>query len=494
MTISFDAIPIDLRTPGQYIEYSNRRASRGVTGIPSLIVLFAQKLSTGTAAPLVPILVSDATDAEGLGGRGSQLHRMVRALRAVNTTTELRVVALDDAAAGVRAAGAYTFGGTVAAAGTLSMLIGGQRVRVAVAAAEASSVTATAVAAAINAVTDLPVTAVVNGTNPAKVDVTARHKGECGNTIDLRHSYYDGEALPLGMTVTVTAMTGGTGNPDIAPALAALGDTWYSDFVTPYTDTASLAAMRAELDDRWGPLRQQDGFAWTAYRGTYAQMSTYGAARNDKLLQVLGCGLSPTTPDEVAAIFGGVCAYELKNAPGRQLQTVRLTGMLAPSPTDRLDRAKRNLLLCDGISTHRVDADGNCILDRVITTYQKNAFNIDDVSYLDTTRMRCLAVGRYQMRARMSQVYARAYLAADGTVPTAAVQDAVVATPNGIMGTAVAAYAELIDALVFTDMATFKAESRVELDGADRNRANAKFAMTDIAGLIVFAAQIEFRG
>ncbi|QNT69144.1 phage tail sheath subtilisin-like domain-containing protein [Defluviicoccus vanus] len=136
--------------------------------------------------------------------------------------------------------------------------------------------------AAINADTLLPVSAVVNGVNPAKVDLTARHKGESGNTIDLRLNYYAGETTPPGLSCVIVAISGGTGNPDLSAAIAAMGDTWWTDVICPYSDGASLTALEAEATSRNGPLVMQDMAIYCAVRGTYAGLTTWAGTRNSE--------------------------------------------------------------------------------------------------------------------------------------------------------------------------------------------------------------------
>ena len=67
-----------------------------------------------------------------------------------------------------------------------------------VAAAATAATIATNVAAAITATKNLPVTAAVDGTDTAKVNITAKWKGLTGNSIDLRYNYNAGEQLPPG--------------------------------------------------------------------------------------------------------------------------------------------------------------------------------------------------------------------------------------------------------------------------------------------------------
>ena len=209
MSISFDRIPVDLRTPGQFIEFDSSKALGGLAVAQHKILVIGQRLDTGTVAELVPTLVTSAEAAETAFGRGSMLSLMVRALRQVNPWTETWAIALDDADAAQAAAGSIAFGGTGIQAGTVNLYIAGERVRVGVTAAQTPAQVATATATAINALTDLPVTAEVNGDTDTQVDITARNAGLAGNAIDVRFNYYQGEALPGGLTATVTGMSGG---------------------------------------------------------------------------------------------------------------------------------------------------------------------------------------------------------------------------------------------------------------------------------------------
>ncbi|MED8996001.1 phage tail protein, partial [Escherichia coli] len=93
----------------------------------------------------------------------------------------------------------------------------------------------------------LPVTAAV-ASDGITIELTARNTGEAGNTIDIRLNYLGssgGESTPDGLTLTITAMGGGTGAPDMADALAAQGDREFDFIVLPYSDTTSLDDMKA---------------------------------------------------------------------------------------------------------------------------------------------------------------------------------------------------------------------------------------------------------
>ena len=68
------------------------------------------------------------------------------------------------------------------------------------------------------------------------ITLHACNKGACGNDLDLRHSYQDGEALPAGTGVACSAMSAGTTNPTLTALIAAMGDRWFHVLAHPYTD------------------------------------------------------------------------------------------------------------------------------------------------------------------------------------------------------------------------------------------------------------------
>lgn len=488
MPISFNAIPIDIRTPGQYIEFDNSRALRGLPAVAHKVLVIGQRLAAGNVLANVPTTILSAAQAEEAFGRGSMLASMLAAFKTANRTTDVTAIALDDLVAGAAAAGSATFTGPSTAAGTLNLYIAGQRLQVGVTAAMTAAQLATATAAAITAATQLPVTAAVNGGDTSKVDITARHKGEAGNGIDLRVNYALGETLPPGIDVALVQPTGGTGNPDIASAIAAMADTQYHTVVVPYTDATNLAAIEAELADRWGPLVQLEGHAFAAARGTVSDLITLGDARNSPHLTIVAAGKSPTPAWIWAAVAGAVDAFEPD--PARPRQTLQLPGLLAPAPADRFTREERDLLLHDGIATTTVDAGDLVRVERFITTYQESAAGEDDVSYLDIETVRTLAYLRATLRARIALRFPRHKLADDGTLfaPGQAV-----ATPKLIKAEVLHLFREWESAGLVEGFEQFKSDLIVERNATDANRIDALIPPDVINQLRIFAGLIQFR-
>ncbi len=488
--VSFNEIPVDIRTPGQYIEIDNSLAVQGLPGMPRKVLVLGQRLTGGSVEAETPAQVLGREQGEAFFGRGSQIAGMLKALRAVNRTSEVWAVALDDDAAAAPATGQIAVTGTATATGTLALYIAGHRVRVGVTAADQQDAIAQAVVDAINAQTDLPVTAAINGTTANQVDITARNAGEAGNDIDIRANYYQGESLPAGVTLTITDMASGTANPDIALALAAIGDSQYYTIVSGWTDDANMTALETELQDRWGPLEQKTGHVFTGLAGTHAELGTWSDNRNSPHVTTMGVHDSPTPPWVWAAAVAGVVEYHGAIDPARPFQTLAIDGLLPPPPASRFTREERDLLLHDGIATFTVDDGGRVLIERIITNYQTNAAGIEDISYLDLNTKWTVDYVRYATRARIAMRYPRHKLADDGT---AFAPGQAVVTPKVIRAELLSLFRDLEEAGLVENFDQFKEDLLVVRSSSDPNRINTVMPPDLINQFRVFAAAVQFR-
>lgn len=484
--ISFNEIPPTQRVPLVYIEFDSSRAVRGTPAIQHRLLVIGQRLATGTVLAGVPTLVTSAAQAEKAFGRGSMLAEMFAILKQGNRYTESWAIALDEAGAGVAATGSLAFSGAVTAPGTLNLYIAGKKVRVGISTGQAMTSIATAVAAAIAADTSLPVTAVASTSN---VNLTARWKGETGNNIDLRTNYYQGEELPAGLAVVITAMANGTTNPDITAAVTVMNDDWYHSIVMPYTDAANLTVLEAELLSRWQAPRMIDGVAYTAFRGTVGNTQTFGNGRNSKHVSCISTAIAPQPPYIWSSAYAGAAAASLAIDPARPLQTLVLTGIMPPAINDRQDLAEQNILLGDGVATHYVDAGGLVRIQREVTMYQVNAFNSPDPSYLDVTTPMTLSYLRYSTRARITTKFPRHKLADDGTKFGAG---QAIVTPSIIRGELITLFREWEAAGLVEGFEQFKADLVVERDENDRNRLNVLTSPDIVNQLRVYAQSTQF--
>lgn len=487
MPIAFNDVPAALRIPGTYIEFDNRLAGSAVVQHKVLVV--GQRLAAGTVAANIATRVNTGEQAEEYFGRGSMLAEQIKAIKNADRFMETYAIALDEAVAGVAALGKITATGAATGSGTLAIYIGGKKVLVGVAAGDAQTVTATAIAAAITADKTLPVSAAVNGITLNQVDLTCKWKGETGNDIDLRMNYY-GEATPKGVVMTFGVMATGATNPDITATIAAIGDEWYNWIVMPFTDTANLVVLETELDSRWGPLRQIGARAFAAFRGTHSATGTKGNGRNNPHVTCMGTNTSPQPPYIWASVNAIIGAKNLSIDPARPLQRLKLTGLMAPTKETRWTDTERNQLLFDGIATYTVGSDGSVQIERQITTYQLNTSGIADDSYLDINTPETLERIRFEQRAMFAQKYPRHKLAEDSmrVAPGQPVMQPKIAKVELLI-----LYSEMEDKGWVQDYEGYKATLLSEVDVADRARLNIYDSPKLVGQMRVTAVHNEFR-
>lgn len=219
-SISFDQIPADWRVPGGFVEIRPNRRNVGVQSYPTRTLLIGGRSRDafgnplGTALGNTPYRMTRGDEATALFGPGSTLEAMSAVFFRANTTSDLYAISVPDpVAASVAATGEFsvdTSGGTGAAtvAGEIAYYIGGIRVPLTVTVGQTRAQIVTALVAAINAVTALPVTA--GSPNIGRVVLTAKVAGAAGNAITLAVNTGAGEAFPGNLNSVVTPMSGGT--------------------------------------------------------------------------------------------------------------------------------------------------------------------------------------------------------------------------------------------------------------------------------------------
>lgn len=489
MSIGYDTIPGpgSLRKPGVYSEIDNSQAVRGPQSVTYRRLLIGQKLVAGAAVANTLIRVTSPAQADVQFGAGSMLAGMVRAVMAIDTYTELLVMPLIDNPAGVAATGTLVFTGPATASGTIELMIAGRRVSVGVVSGDSATAIGAAAAAAVTASSDMPVTAAaVTGT----VTLTSRHKGETGNSLDARVNYYAGQALPAGVGVTVTAFANGTGNPSLDTALATLGDEWLHTWAIPYTDGASLASIKAELNSRFAWNREIEAHAFAAARGSQGSLGTLGDSHNSHHLTIIMANDEPMPAYEKAAETMAIAAYYAAIDPARPIQNLAYAWCLPPAAADRFTNEERNLLLFDGIATSKVATDGTMLVERLITTYKTNAAGASDISYLDSETMFTLMFIRHDWRDYVQRKYPRHKLADNGT--RYGIGQAVV-TPNVMKAEAIAKFREWEDIGLVENIDDFKANLISERNVSDPNRLDMLLPPDLVNQLRIVANKIQFR-
>jgi len=465
--ISFDSIPSTIRKPGAYFEFNTTLAVNSLPANVQPTLIIAQRIAAGSVAALVPTRVYSTADAATYFGRGSLAHRMVMAALRANPYMDLTVCALDDGA-GAAAAGTVTFATVPTGSGVATLYIGNDKVEIAIASGDTVTVIAAALAAAINNLSDLPVTATAA---LGVVTLAAKNKGLVANQIDLEASI----TANIATTVAVVTMATGTIDPDIQDALDKVYASQYSLIITPYNDATSLAALRDHLDAVSGPIEQRPGVGYAAVDIALATVITLTTDLNSGRVCVALLRGSRSPSFEIAAAFAAVRASE--SDPARPLNYLPLKGIAAPSEPQRLTRAEQESSLANGVTPLQVGPGQQVQIVRMITTYVENIAGVPDISLLDVTTIDTLDYTRRSVRERLLLRFPRAKLS---TKTPARVRTEVLDILNRL---------ERLE--ILENVALNRSGVIIERDEQDPNRLNIRIPADVVNGLHVIAGRID---
>ena len=489
MAVSFNSIPSDLKVPLFYAEVDNSQANTATGAMPRLIV--GQVNDDAVAAEIGKLtLVPSLSLAKSIGGVGSMLADMYDTWRAIDPAGE--VWCLPVKATGTKATGKVTVTGTATAGGQINLYVAGKLVRATIANGATAAAAATAIAAAINAAGQSVSAVAATG----EVTLTCRWAGLSGNDIQLqlnRQGRANGEITPAGLTVTITAMAGGVGTPDLAAAIALLGDEPFEFLCGPWADATSLDAWKSLMNDssgRWSWSRQLYGHVYTGVRGTLGELVALGDTRNDAHVTVYG--FEKSCPDPV---WRQVAAYAARQAvyisadPARPTQTGELNGITPAPAGERFMLTERQSLLSHGIATAFAQSGAQRI-ERAVTTYQKNEYGQTDNSYLDSETLHQSAYIIRFLKGRITSKYGRHKLANDGTRFGAG---QAIVTPAVIRAELIAGYFILEQMGIAENSDAFAKYLVVERSTTDPTRVNVLYPPDLVNQLRVFALQYQFR-
>lgn len=491
MTISFNNFPSNIKVPLFYAEVDSSAANTIQDNGASLII--AYPLADSSIERNKLIIMPYADQAKKLAGRGSQLSRMVESYRNIDNFGELFVIAVDEPTAGSNATGTIQISGTAEETGTLSLYIGNSKIQSQVTVSDSAETIANGLHNAINTHLDLPVTAVLNNST---ITLTAKNKGLSGNDIPLCFNYYGtvgGEDTPDGLNIVINQMSGGTGTPNLTPVIAAMGDKLLDFIAFPFNDLSSLATFNHEMDDttgRWSYARQLYGHAYTAKKGNLTELVEFGDKLNYQHITVAGYESKVQTGlDELIAMRTARNAIFIRNDPARPTQSGMLNGALPASDSNQFTLTEQQSLLSHGIATAYVSS-GNLLIQRDITTYQRNSYGIADNSYLDSETLHTLAYVLRKLRSVITSKYPRHKLANDGTRFGAG---QAIITPAVAKAEINATYRQLELMGLVENFDVFKKNLIVERNINDPNRLDVLFPPDLVNQLRVFAVLAQFR-
>ena len=465
--IAFDTIPSSIRKPGKYFEFNTKLAVRTLPGNLQKLLIVGQKLAAGTAvANAINDIFSD-TEASTLFGRGSICHLMVREALKANPNLQLAVIGMDDAGAGVFAAGSLTITGPATGVGVASLYVADQTVEVAVATGDTATVIAAALVAQIAKQPDLPLT---SSNLAGVITLTAKNKGTLGNQIRL-----SAKTTAAGTTVAIVAMAAGATDPTLATALAIAFTAGHHVICSAWNDSTNLTALRTHLDNVSGSLEQRGAVGIFGHTGTLAAATTLAGTINSGRISGILVPNALDLPHVVAAAYAAVVAAE--EDPARPLNTLALTGILANPLANRLSRTEQENALNNGITPSEVGPGDKVQIVRAITTYTLDPQTIPDISLFDLTTIRTLDYVRKAIRERISLRFPREKLS--------------VRTEKKVRSEIIDVLFKLEELEIIEKVQDNLTGVIVERDLQDPNRLNARIPADVVNGLHIFAGRID---
>lgn len=228
------------------------------------------------------------------------------------------------------------------------------------------------------------------------VDLTAKSKTTYGNEIKLDLNLLYGEFLPVGLTLTLTDLAGGSGIPDIGLVLTQLGENeeGFTDLSHGYGLNPStlneLSIYNGEGNDFAGlyskliarPFRSLNGNTVAGSTGLAALIVLADTRKVDRTNGVLAVPGSTNHPAEIAALALGKMAMINSNRAEETQINQLLPGIFQGSKEDNWcsDYDSRNTAVLNGISPSLATDEG-VKLQNVVTFYRPDNVAIESNGY-----------------------------------------------------------------------------------------------------------------
>lgn len=374
-------------------------------------VLVACMVSAGTATAGVTVEVGDATDANEKFGARSRLAGACRAFRQIAPLARLYACPVADPA-GTAATAVLTFAGPATGAGVVRLRIAGQLMReVQIPSGYTLTQAAAAAKTMIDAVSELPCTAALSGSDNETITLTASNTGVQGNQLRVQF-----EITAPGITIALNAAsaatrgkayfgsgspaTAGSGNPTLTTALTAIAGGRYDRVMVDADDDTLRGTVSTHVDTQSGiNVGKRRTAVMPALNDTVSTVVADAVAIGSNPRMQLLCQKRPHNPGNeicgaylAAKIYGpqdgrlpGEDSYRAAKANGLSLYPA----ILATDEEERLSSADVNTLLAGGVTVIGDDGahPGYAAVVRPVTCRTLNAQGGTSYAVHDTAKV-----------------------------------------------------------------------------------------------------------
>jgi phage tail sheath gpL-like len=473
-------VDTSIKTPRAFFQVTLGAGARSPAGGAMKILLTGNLLATGTSAVATLQAIYSPGDAKTLFGAGSELHLMAKAVFAAYPLADVSAIAIAEAGTAATKTITYTVG-PASAAGTVEVWVLGEKISVAVAITDTITTIAAAVAAAINAKTDWPVTALAA---IGVVTLTAKQLGVRGNGISVRSKLTGGTTVAH--TPTTGYMTAGATLDVPTTALDAIAPRRWHLIVSPHDTATELALYKTHIETQAEPLQGRRGRVVSGFGGTLANGVTLADTINSERVQIAWLEDPDDTPAMLAAGLAGTLAKECSANRAKNTDGAIVRGLKSqyddadiPTATEINSALNNGLTVLDGSS-------GDVKIVRSITSYHLDAATNDDFSVIDTHQVEVPDFLADDIEGNWYAVYAGFNLAPDtdeGPQPQVATPKTIRSFVQGRLkaheGKLIINVDALLDQLI------------VEIDGTVNTRANAEIPCYPIPHFHQLAANVS---
>jgi phage tail sheath gpL-like len=367
------------RVTGVNVEYRNFNSGNGGF-LPQRLALFG----VGNSDAVYPIekyeTTGTADEVAKRYGYGSPLHLAARQLFPTGgggATFPVTIYPLTPSAQAAAAEGAISLDGTPSASGSGVVRIGGMEAEFPIAKTATADEILAAVKTAINTKLEMPV--IAGDIDDGELAVTAKWKGETGNEIVIKVS-----TIVDGLNFGITDMNGGALDPDVAPALAAIGQIWETFILSCFTWKKISRLDQYELfcEGRWGEFEKKPCVVAHGCVDDYATRTAITDLREYDYANFL---IPNTGSDELSFVIAarGLVNDIMTNANSNPPlgYSGRLTGLAAGPDEAQENYQTRNNAVAKGASTN-IKTGSVAELNDIITFYHPKSEAIPSRRYV----------------------------------------------------------------------------------------------------------------
>jgi len=394
VSIPVTGLSVNDPEPGEYVEINFAQGAASSGGGLRPILLLGNMSTAGDAtpdtaiygppspfAPVSPLPFDTEQDCINRFGAGSELHRMWRRVRKVNTTTPLYAIAVT-ASSGVAATKTITVAVTATANGSARCWLGDEFVDASITKGDTVTAIGLAIQNAYNSRSDWPVTALATA---GAVALTAKVKGPRGNWIRASVNIIGTGVGTTSDTVAPAYLTSGATADSNVAALATILDLRFYYIVSAAEDATQFGALVSQLGTAALPTAGKRQRAFAASIDTLANAVTIATGINSARAEYVWLQECDWTPAEIAANNAAIYAlFEAGSPPrcnfsqfGFQDSDAALWNIRKPRSGHTPTRSDRVSALMNGITPIGVLSNGQTYIDKRITTRCLNGSNQD---------------------------------------------------------------------------------------------------------------------